>query len=187
MIKGTKIYKVKVENGQVDPKPFNKYKDWKISIDNNDFADVDSYKAKAKANYRWMLMAQNLQKGLETLSNIDCEASSSTIPSSVEFVLTYTQPDALWIRENGEVIFEDKEQVITKIIEDTLNQEYGVILEYFSPKTYSGSKDYESPLAEGVVTEKLTVEVASPSVEVKELVDGYREFVEEDNLDEDED
>ena len=108
MIKGSKIFKVTVSGGKVDPKPFNKYKDWKDAIENNSFSGVDSYKEKAKANYRWMLMAQNLQKGLDTLSNIDCEATSSTIPGSVEFILTYTQPDGLWVRdENNEVIFEE--------------------------------------------------------------------------------
>ena len=45
-------------------------------------------------------------------------------------------------------------------------------------------KKNESPLAKGTVMEKLPVEAVSPSVDVEELVDGYREFAEEVNLDE---
>lgn len=177
MIKGSKIFKVTVSGGKVDPKSFNKYDDWKDAIENNTFADIDAYKEKAKANYRWMIMSQNLQKGLDTLSNIKCEATSSTLPSSVEFLLTYTQPDGLWIRnDNNEVIFENKIEVITKIIENTLNKEYNVILTYFSPETIN--KEHESTLAKGTVMEELTVEAVSGSVSVEELVDGYREFEE---------
>ena len=177
MIKGSKIFKVTVSGGKVDPKSFNKYDDWKDAIENNTFADIDAYKEKAKANYRWMIMSQNLQKGLDTLSNIKCEATSSTLPSSVEFLLTYTQPDGLWIRnDNNEVIFENKIEVITKIIEDTLNKEYNVILTYFSPETIN--KEHESTLAKGTVMEELTVEAVSGSVSVEELLDGYREFEE---------
>lgn len=176
MIKGSKIFKVTVSGGKVDPKPFNKYDDWKDAIENNTFADIDVYKEKAKANYRWMIMSQNLQKGLDTLSNIKCEATSSTLPSSVEFLLTYTQPDGLWFRdENNEVVI-NAITVITKIIEDTLNKEYNVILTYFSPETIN--KEHESTLAKGTVMEELTVEAVSGSVSVEELVDGYREFEE---------
>lgn len=187
MIKGSKIFKVTVSGGKVDPKPFNKYKDWKNAIETNTFADIEKYKEKAKANYRWMLMAQNLQKGLDTLSNIDCEATSSTIPGSVKFILTYTQPDGLWVRdENNEVIFENKIEVITKIIEDTLNKDYEVILTYFDP--YKINEENESPLAKGTVMEKLPVEAVSNSTitveEFEELSGGYREFAEEVNLDE---
>ena len=202
MIKGSKIFKVTVSGGKVDPKPFNKYKDWEKAIEDNDFAEVTEeihpYKEKAKANYRWMIMSQNLQKGLDTLSNIDCEATSSTIPDSVEFILTYTQPDGLYIdvdeseydpdnkeiiKSNDRVLFLGT-KAIKRIIEDTLNKDYEVILTYFSPESYDGSKKYESPLAKGTVMEKLPVEAVSPSVDVEELVDGYREFAEEVNLDE---
>lgn len=176
MIKGRKIFKVTVSGGKVDPKPFNKYDDWKDAIENNTFADIDVYKEKAKANYRWMIMSQNLQKGLDTLSNIKCEATSSTLPSSVEFLLTYTQPDGLWFRDENNEVITDAIAVITKIIEDTLNKEYNVILTYFSPETIN--KEHESTLAKGTVMEELTVEAVSGSVSVEELVDGYREFEE---------
>lgn len=176
MIKGSKIFKVTVSGGKVDPKPFNKYDDWKDAIENNTFADIDAYKEKAKANYRWMIMSQNLQKGLDTLFNIKCEATSSTLPNSVEFLLTYTQPDGLWFRDENNEVITDAITVITKIIEDTLNKEYNVILTYFSPETIN--KEHESTLAKGTVMEELTVEVVSGSVSVEELVDGYREFEE---------
>lgn len=176
MIKGSKIFKVTVSGGKVDPKPFNKYDDWKDAIENNTFADIDVYKEKSKANYRWMIMSQNLQKGLDTLSNIKCEATSSTLPSSVEFLLTYTQPDGLWFRDENNEVITDAITVITKIIEDTLNKEYNVILTYFSPETIN--KEHESTLAKGTVMEELTVEAVSGSVSVEELVDGYREFEE---------
>lgn len=176
MIKGSKIFKVTVSGGKVDPKPFNKYDDWKDAIENNTFADIDVYKEKAKANYRWMIMSQNLQKGLDKLSNIKCEATSSTLPSSVEFLLTYTQPDGLWFRDENNEVITDAINVITKIIEDTLNKEYNVILTYFSPETIN--KEHESTLAKGTVMEELTVEAVPGSVSVEELVDGYREFEE---------
>lgn len=189
MIKGTRIFKITVSGGKVDPKPFNKYKDWKDAIENNSFAGESAYQEKAKANYRWMLMSMALQKGLDTLSNIKAEATSSSIPGSVEFILTYTQPDALWYKdENDEVVYEDKIDVITKLIEDVLKQEYKVILTYFSPDAVTSNNDkiYSSPLAKGTVMEELVVEASTPSVSAEELVDGYREFDVEENLDADE-
>ena len=128
MIKGTKLFKI-TGLTNVDPKTFNQYEDWEDAIENKSYASTDAYIEKAKANYRWMLMSMNLNKGLETLSNIKSEATSITIPGSVEFVLTYTQPDGLYIKEDDNV-FEGKD-AIQKIIEDTLNKDYAVILTYF--------------------------------------------------------
>ena len=198
MIKGTKVFKVTVENGEVDPKPFNKYIDWKDAIKNNKYADESAYQDKAKANYRWMLMSMALQKGLDTLSNIKAEASSYELPDSVEFILTYTQPDALWVdvdeseyaddpeiikTNDGRVLFLGS-KAIKRIIENTLEQEYKVILTYFSPKKVSShnSEIYSSPLAKGTVMEELVVGISNPSVTVEELVDGYREFDVEENF-----
>ena len=170
MIKGTKIFKV-TGLTDVDPKAFNQYDDWKDAIENNSFADIESYKEKAKALYRWYQVSMNLNKGLETLSTIKINGgSSSEVPGSVDFILTYTQPDALWIRdENDEVIFEDKIAIIKKIIEDTMNQEYNVILTYFSPDTIN--KENESTLAKGTVMEELKVEAKSASVTVEEVME----------------
>ena len=183
MIKGTRIFKVTVANGKIDPKPFNKYDDWKDAIENNTFVSDESvYQEKAKANYRWTLLSMNLNKGLETLSNIKAEATSSTIPNSVEFVLTYTQPDALWFREeDGTVVSEDKKEVITKIIEDTLNQDYKVLLEWFDPTVMVSENDliYSSPMPYGVATSELEVEAQQPSVTFSEDFDlEYKQFEE---------
>lgn len=214
MIKGTKVFKVTVSGGEIDPKPFNKYKDWKDAIENNGpFADggdekegTTPYQLKAKANYRWMMMSMALNKGLETLSNVKAEATSSSIPGSVDFVLTYTQPDALWIdvdeseyeENNPEIIKTSDDRVlflgskaIKRIIEDTLKQEYKVILTYFSPEKVSSHNDeiYSSQLARGTVMAELVVEASNPSVTVDEDVLTYSRFDGEDdypNLDADE-
>lgn len=203
MIKGSKIFKVTVSGGKVDPKPFNKYEDWKNAIENNTFASggeedegTTPYQLKAKANYRWMIMSQNLQKGLDTLSNIKINGgSSSDVPGSVEFILTYTQPDGLWVEvDESEYVDNDPEiiktsndrvlflgsKAIKRIIENTLKQKYEVILTYFS--TDEVEKEHESSLAKGTVMKELTVEAVSDSTitveEFEELSGGYREFVE---------
>lgn len=173
MIKGTKLFKVTIEGEGVDPKPFNQYEDWKNAIENNTFADAINYKNKAKANYRWMLISMALNKGLETLSNIKAEATSSSIPGSVEFVLTYTQPDALWIKED-ENVFEGA-NAITKIIEDTLNQTYNVILTWFDPAKVN--EENESSMAKGTTMSELEVEAVTPTVTVKEQFE-YTQFSE---------
>ena len=173
MIKGTKLFKV-TGLTNVDPKAFNQYDDWKNAIENNTFADIEKYKEKAKANYRWMLISMNLNKGLETLSNIKINGgSSSDVPGSVDFIVTYTQPDALWVKDGENYI--QGGDAIKKIIEDTLNQEYNVILTYFSPKTIN--KENESTLAKGTVMEELTVEAKPVSVSVEELLE-YSHFEE---------
>lgn len=174
MIKGTKIFKV-TGLTNVDPKAFNQYDDWKNAIENNSFADIDSYKEKAKALYRWYQISMNLNKGLETLSNIKINGgSSSEVPGSVDFILTYTQPDGLWVRNDNDEIIIGKD-AIQKIIEDTMDQEYNVILTYFSPNTIN--KENESTLAKGTVMEELKVEAKSASVTVEEVIE-YSQFSE---------
>jgi hypothetical protein len=204
MIKGTRIFKV-TGLTNVDPKAFNQYKDWKEIIDKNTFndGDADKFKNKAIANYRWMLISIALNKGLETLSNIKINGGSSKdVPTSVDFVLTYTQPDALWVEvDESEYIADDPEiiktnngrvlflgsKAITRILENTLNQKYEVILTYFSPEKVN--KEHESKLAKGTVMEELEVTAVPSTASVDEDVLTYSRFDGEDdypNLDADE-
>ena len=176
MIKGSKVFKVTVSNGGIDPKEFNQYDDFDSA---NPSGNTDDYIEKAKAYYRWMLMSMNLNKGLGTLSSIKATANSKTVPDSVEFILTYTQPDGLWLRDENDEIIDNGIEVITKIIEDTLKQTYNVILTSFdtranstlNPKSYSSTIPFERNM------EEVEVEATTPSVTVEELFE-YTQFSE---------
>lgn len=170
MIKGTKLFKVIVSNGKIDPKEFNQYDDFNSEETSG---TLEQFKDKAKAYYRWMLMSMNLNKGLGILSNIKSEATSITVPNSVEFVLTYTQPDGLYIKEDNNE-FEGKD-AIQKIIEDTLNKDYSVILTYFDPSVIS--KENESSMPHGRTMGEVEVEAVSPTVTVEEMLE-YTQFSE---------
>lgn len=178
MIKGTKLFKVTISGEGVDPRTFNQYKEEEYKDFDFSTGSVEDYQTKAKANYRWMLMSMKLNKGLETLSNIKTTGDDpKTVPSEVEFVLTYTQPDALYVKED-ENVFEGK-NAIEKIIADTLNQEYEVILTWFDPKQNSSANDkiYVSTLPNGEATSQMTVEPVQPSVTVEEVTE-YTQFEE---------
>ena len=186
MIKGTKIFKV-TGLTDVDPKSFNQYKDWEDVIKNKSYADTDAYIEKAKANYRWMLMSMNLNKGLETLSDIKINGgSSSEVPGSVDFILTYTQPDALWYKdeETGDIVSEDKIEIIKKIIKDTLNQDYNVILTYFDSEIAESKQidgiEYVSQMPYGTTMRETEIEAKTvePTVEEVEGIT-YQQYVPE--------
>lgn len=194
MIKGTKLFKVTLSGAKVDPKAFNQYEVKRKREDGTEVGyDVDyafnegsenDYIEKAKANYRWMLMSMNLNKGLETLSGIKTTGDNpSTIPSEVSFILTYTQPDALWYKdeETGKIESEDKVKVIEKIIKDTLNQKYNVILTYFDTK--SVSEKHESSLRYGTIMKETEVEAVPVTPTVVDLEDdeeiSYYQFLPE--------
>ena len=197
MIKGTKLFKVTVSDGQIDPKPYNKYEDFDSSEPTGTLAE---YLEKAKALYRWYVMSMNLSKGLETLSNISVEADSKTVPSEVSFVLTYTQPDALWVEvdeadydpedkiendklRDGRVIFMGK-KAIKRIIETTLAHDYSdesvvcTFASQFNPERITKTSEFmpysDSPMGEsfrGIIIEG----VSGASIEVEEILD-YKQF-----------
>ena len=170
MIKGSKIFKVTVSNGKIDPKEFNQYDDFNSETT---YGTLNQFKEKAKAYYRWMLMSMNLNKGLEVLSNVKSTATSISVPDTVEFILTYTQPDGLWLRDENDNIIDDNIQLITKIIEDTLNQTYNVILTYFDPSTIN--EENETSMPHGRTMGEIEVEASTPSVSVEELFE-YTQF-----------
>lgn len=190
MIKGTKLYKVTISDGKVDPKPYNHYEDFDSD---QPTGSLEDYLEKAKALYRWYVMSMNLQKGLETLSNIEAEATSITVPEEVSFVLTYTQPDALWIDceegtegakeiSKGRFIVEG-EDAIKKIIEDTLDKEYGdekVICAFasqFNPDKITKTSEFMpySDLPLGESFRGIVVEASQPIVVVEEILE-YKQF-----------
>jgi len=184
MIKGTKLFKVTIEGEGVDPRTFDQYP-VKTSEEDTKGYDADylikngstnAYIEKAKANYRWMLISMALNKGLETLSCIKTTGDSpSALATKVEFLLTYTQPDALWIKED-ENVFEGAD-AITKIIEDTLNQTYNVILTWFDTdvKSSENDKTYTSSIAKNTVMGEQKIGPVTPSVSVEELFE-YTQF-----------
>ena len=175
MIKGTKIFKVTIDGQAVDPKPYNQYDDFNSE---NPSGTEEDYTNKAKALYRWYLMSMNLNKGLDTLSNIKAEADSKTVPSNVEFYLTYTQPDALWIRKDGEVITNGLE-VIKTIIEDTLSASYeeGCFAPQFNPNPSEPSPQdiYTSKLPLGESFKGIVVDGVEPTIVVEEVRE-YKQF-----------
>ena len=203
MIKGSKVFKVTITGKGVDPRTFDQYP-VKTSEDDTKGYDVDylikngstsAYIEKAKANYRWMLMSMNLNKGLETLSSIKTTGDSpSELASKVEFLLTYTQPDGLYVEVDESEYSDDKEiiksgdkvlflgkKAIKRIIEDTLNQTYNVILTWFDTDVESSENDkiYTSSIAKNTVMGEQEVKAPSPSpsVTVGELFE-YTQFSE---------
>lgn len=185
MIHGTKIFHVTIENGDLDPKAYNHYADF--SYDN--LGTQKNYEDKAKALYRWYMLSMNLQKGLETLSNITITGGDSkTVPTSVDFYLTYTQPDGLWVDceeseegakeiSNGRFILEG-DKALTKIIKDTLSNEYKGIVSVFDPEPADAQKpadDTQLPRCEKTVEITLT-SITNATITVESVIDGYRMF-----------
>lgn len=201
MIKGTKLFKVTIEGEGVDPRTFDQYP-VKTSKEDTKGYDVDylikngstnAYIEKAKANYRWMLISMVLNKGLETLSCIKTTGDSpSELATKVEFLLTYTQPDGLYVEVDESEYSDDKEiiksgdkvlflgkKAIKRIIEDTLNQTYNVILTWFDTdvKSSENDKTYTSSIAKNTVMGEQKIDPVTPSVTVEEQFE-YTQFSE---------
>lgn len=179
MIKGTKIFKVTIENGGIDPKPYNQYSDFEeytpVSEDKGKFVE------KGKALYRWYTLAMKLQKGLDTLSNVKITGGTcKTVPTKVEFRLTYTQPDALYIKDNSEYT---PDEVISVWIEEALNQSYEGFINYYYPKVFTKensnvkiNSSYETSEFYGESKGTEIEAIDGAIINVEEVLTEYKEF-----------
>lgn len=191
MIHGTKIFHVTIENGDLDPKAYNHYADFEE--EGYTYGGASAYENKAKALYRWYMLSMGVQKGLETLSNITITGGDSkTVPTSVDFYLTYTQPDGLWIDceesdEGAEEVSKGRfilkgDKALTKIIEDTLANEYKGIVTAFDP-TVVQAQAADSGLPRGEKTVEITLtSITNATITVESVIDGYRMFEEVEEL-----
>lgn len=111
MIEKTEIFKVTVTGGLLDNLKAYAYPDFKPSkVEAEEEGIVQKYIEKAQAHTRYVQMCLNLQKGLDTLTDIVAkDADHLTVPSSISFKLIYTQPDGLWVEVDPSEYAEDEE------------------------------------------------------------------------------
>lgn len=165
MIQGTKIYKVTVANaagstdeakGFLDNLKVSDYTDFDISSQPLSGETLEQYKIKARGFVRYNHMCLNLQRGLDTLCEVETTgADHITPPTKIEFKLVYTQPDGLTVLVDESEYVEGDEEVIKlrdgrvffkgmkaikRLIAKALSEKYNVIAHYFdNTNTPSGN------------------------------------------------
>lgn len=194
MIKGTTFYKIKISNamgstdeskGFFDNLKCNQYDDFSPSADES---LVEIYKIKARGHFRFSQMAMDLQKGLDYMGQIvTTNASATKSPTSMEFVLGYTQPDGLFVQvskedfdaekdetmklqtRDGKLLFV-KERAIIRIIAQVLVSKYTPIANYFNSEPLVSKKAYGWELKELIVEAPCkTITEAESLVKVEKL------------------
>lgn len=194
MIKGTTLYKVKISNasgstpetkGFFDNLKCNQYDDFKTDADEG---LVETYKIKARGHCRFCQMAIDLQKGLDYMGQIVTEGATSTeSPTSMEFVLGYTQPDGLFVEvsqedfdsekdetmkiktRDGKLLF-IKDRAIIRIVANVLSSNYKPIANYFNSEPLISKKAYGWELKELTVDAPCkTIEEAESLVKVEKI------------------
>lgn len=171
MIQGTKMFKVSIngidgasdeQKGFLDNKKVSEYEDFDSSKQPIAGETLEQYKAKARGYVRFYQMCMNLQKGLDFLGNIETVgADHIEVPTKMEFVLSYTQPDGLTVEVEKDEYVEDDDtfetrdgrvffkgmKAIKRLIAKVLVEKYTVIGNYYdnsvvskpnNPKTVAG-------------------------------------------------
>ena len=164
MIQGTKFYKVTVANavgstdeakGFLDNKKVADYEDFDITKQPLDGETLEQYKIKARGLVRFNQMCLNLQRGLDTMEEVETTgANHITPPTKIEFKLVYTQPDGLTVQVDEADFAEDEEifktrdgrvffkgmKAIKRLIAKVLSEKTTVIANYFdNTNTPSGN------------------------------------------------
>ena len=181
MIQGTKIFRVTVSGGEIDNFESSDYADFDISKLTS--SDKDSMLNKAIAHTRFKKLALDLQHGLDFMGDFDNDVengSYKTIPSSLSFTLSYTQPDGLYVYvEDGAYEGEDVEKLrngktiiknikaLEKIITDSLSSTYECIVNHYKCETITTKSGSE---LKGWTMEKITIPSVSASIEIKEIL-----------------
>ena len=181
MIQGTKIFRVTISGGKIDNFKASDYKDFDISKLST--SDKDAMLNNAIAQTRFKKLAMDLQHGLDFMGDFDNTVESGSyksIPSSLSFTLSYTQPDGLYVYvdeeveegedvvklRNGKTIFKNK-KALEKIIVDSLNSTYSSIVSYYKCETVTTKSGSE---LRGWTMEKMEIPAVSPSVEITEIL-----------------
>ena len=155
MIQGTKIYKVSIANaagssdtkkGFLDNLKVSDYSDFDISAQPINGETLEQYKIKARGLVRFNQMCLNLQRGLDTLTEVTTEgANHITPPTKIEFKLVYTQADGLMVEVDSSEYADEEEIVklrdgrvffvgtkaIKRLIAKALVEDFNVIANYF--------------------------------------------------------
>lgn len=164
MIQGTKIYKVSIANaagssdtkkGFLDNLKVSDYSDFDIMTQPIESETLEQYKIKARGLVRFNQMCLNLQKGLDTLTEVTTAgANHITPPTKMDFKLVYTQADGLMVQVDSSEYADEEEIVklrdgrvffigtkaIKRLIAKALVEDFNVIANYFdNTKTPSGN------------------------------------------------
>lgn len=194
MIQGTKIYKVEISGGQIDNHKASDYKEFYTDDVYNTVNGVttDLMKNKAKALVRFNNVAMALQKGLDTMFDIQTTGDDpKTVASKIEFKLAYTQDDGLWVEcdkgtENAEQLRDGRYVVkgpdaIKKLITDACIKHQRTIVEYYETQYSVDSNTNEtgrkSTAPCGWSFAEMDIEKTTPSVTVEEVVDITSKFL----------
>lgn len=164
MIQGTKIYKVIIANaagssdtqkGFLDNLKVSDYSDFDIMTQPIESETLEQYKIKARGLVRFNQMCLNLQRGLDTLTEVTTEgANHINPPTKMNFKLVYTQSDGLMVEVDSSEYADEEEIVklrdgrvffvgtkaIKRLIAKVLVEDFNVIANYFdNTKTPSGN------------------------------------------------
>lgn len=184
MIQGTKIYKVTVTGGQIDNHKASDYKDFDSNKINA--YTVDEMINKAKANMRFYNVCMALQKGLDTMFDIETTGDkANAVASQISFKLAYTQDDGLWVEcedgtKNAETLRDGRfivkgADAIEKLIKDACKKS-NALIEYFEPRLDMNGSDgnlntKSSNAPFGWTSKGVEIDETTPSVEVEEIVE----------------
>lgn len=188
MIQGTKIYKVVINSGKIDN---HKACDYQEFYDNDEYntasEDVQVFKEKGKALVRFNNVCLALQRGLDTMFDIQTSGDDpKTVASSIEFKLAYTQDDGLWVGvdeseyaddpeieklRDGRVIFKGK-KAIEELIKSACLERIAIV-EYFETKASVDSNEVATSRPSnapcGWSFEQMIIEETTPTVSVEEI------------------